>query len=86
MIQRALDGSYEIWAKAIYHKNLCDFDPSPYHAAVLLNRLNITTNITLEFPDLFDNALSPHPPSPKWSVTIRDLWLQQDLGDFTETW
>jgi alpha-galactosidase len=87
MIRRALDGSYEIWAKPIYHKNnISNFNPLPFHAVVILNRLNITSNITLQFNDLFDNALSPHPPTPIWNVFIRDLWLHQDLGEFVETW
>jgi alpha-galactosidase len=95
MIRRAIDGSYEVWAKPIYHANMSQFydtnntprfSPSPFHAVVLLNRLNITSNITLEFNDLFDNKLCPHPPTPIWTVFIRDLWLHQDLGEFVETW
>ena len=95
MIRRALDGSHEIWAKPIYYENMSQvydtrntprFSPSPFHAVVLLNRLNITANITLEFNDLFNNYLSPHPPTPIWTVSIRDLWLHQDLGEFVETW
>lgn len=86
MIRRSLDGSYEIWAKPIYYENITNFSPLPYHAVVLLNRLNIYNNITLEFNDLFDNALSPHPPTPIWITHIRDLWLHQDLGVFTENW
>ena len=81
MIQRAMDGSYEIWAKALFHENNCS-----YHAVVLFNRSNQPTNITLQFEALFDNALSPHPPSPIWSVNIRDLWLHQDQGTFTHNW
>jgi alpha-galactosidase len=92
MIRRALDGSYELWAKPIYYENMSlfydapRFSPLPFHAVVLLNRLNNVANITLEFNDLFDNSLSPHPPTPIWTVSIRDLWLHQDLGDFVETW
>ncbi|CAF4681789.1 unnamed protein product [Rotaria sp. Silwood1] len=95
MIRRALDGSYEVWAKPIYYENMSliydinntpRFSPLPFHAVVLLNRLNITANITLEFNDLFDHRLSPHPPTPIWTVSIRDLWLHQDLGIFVETW
>jgi hypothetical protein len=95
MIRRALDGSYEVWAKPIYYENMLQFydtnitprfNPLPFHAIVLLNRLNITANITLEFNDLFDHKLCPHPPTPIWTVSIRDLWLHQDLGEFVETW
>ncbi|CAF1105186.1 unnamed protein product [Adineta steineri] len=95
MIRRAVDGSYEVWAKSIYHQNMSQFDsthhtlrftPPRFHAVVLLNRLNTTANITLDFKDLFGNALSPHPPYPIWTVSIRDLWLHQDLGKFNETW
>lgn len=95
MIRRALDGSHEVWAKPIYHGNMSHsydtyniphFSPLPFHAVVLLNRLDTTANITLEFNDLFDNALNPHPPTPTWTVAIRDLWLHQDLGEFVETW
>ncbi|CAF4216432.1 unnamed protein product, partial [Adineta steineri] len=79
----------------IYHENMSQFDstphtlrftPSRFHAVVLLNRLNTTSNITLDFKDLFGNALSPHPPYPVWTVYIRDLWLHEDLGKFNETW
>lgn len=97
MIRRALDGSYEIWAKPIYHESQSSlssfrsnvnlgFQPLPFHAVVLLNRLSTISNITLDFDDLFDHHLSPHPPTPTWIAHIRDLWLQQDLGAFTETW
>jgi len=95
MIRRAVDGSYEVWAKPIYHENMSQFyhtnntshfSPLPFHAVVLLNRLNITVNITLEFNDLFDNNLTPDPSTPIWTVLIRDLWLHQDLGEFVETW
>ena len=96
MIRRALDGSHELWAKPIYYEknmsafydtgNTPHFSPLPFHAVVLLNRLNNTANLTLEFKDLFDNALSPHPPTPIWTVSIRDIWLHQDLGKFKETW
>ncbi|CAF3250524.1 unnamed protein product [Rotaria sp. Silwood2] len=95
MIRRALDGSYEVWAKPIYYEHMSQvydttttprFSPLPFHAVVLLNRLNITANITLEFDDLFDHHLCPHPPTPIWTVSIRDLWLHQDLGEFVEIW
>ena len=95
MIRRALDGSYEIWAKPIYYEqvrqsietsNILRFTPSPLHAVVLLNRLNTTANITFQFDDLFDHRLCPHPPTPIWTVTIRDLWLHQEIGEFVETW
>ena len=63
------------------------FTPSPFHAVVLLNRWNVTNNITLEFSDLFDNnlCLSP-PPPPNWTAFVRDLWLHEDLGEFVQTW
>jgi hypothetical protein len=48
--------------------------------------LNTTANITLEFSDLFDNNLTPGPPTPICTVLIQDLWLHQDLGEFSETW
>jgi alpha-galactosidase len=95
MIRRAIDGSTEIWAKPIFHANMShsyhtnnrhQFIPSPFHAVVLLNRLNIIKNITLEFDDLFDNNLCPDPSTSMWNVVIRDLWLHQDLGEFTDTW
>ncbi|CAF0985318.1 unnamed protein product [Adineta ricciae] len=95
MIHRAVDGSYEIWAKPIYHENTSQiqtaihslgFTPLPRHAVVLFNRRDSITNITLEFDDLFDHRLSPHPPTPTWTASIRDLWLHEDLGQFTETW
>ncbi|UJR16593.1 hypothetical protein I4U23_003493 [Adineta vaga] len=95
MIHRALDGSYEVWAKPIYHENMSQihtvnnsprFTPLPFHAVVLLNRRDMVSNITLEFNDLFDHRLNPHPPTPTWTASIRDLWLHQDLGQFIETW
>ena len=95
MIRRAIDGSYEVWAKPLYHensshlsdnKNRLRFTPLPFHAVVLLNRLNVTANIPLNFKDLFDHALSPHPPTPTWTASIRDLWLHQDLGEFVDSW
>ncbi len=95
MIRRATDGSYEVWTKPIYHGNTSQFydtnntlrfSPLPFHAVVLLNRLNIIANVTVEFNDLFDNNLTPSPPTPIWTVFIRDLWLHQDLGEFVETW
>lgn len=95
IIRRAIDGSYEVWAKPLYYENMPQspnsdntlrFTPLPLHAVVLLNRLNMTNNMTLQFKDLFDNALSPHPPSPTWTVSIRDLWLHEDLGEFVESW
>ncbi|CAF1281083.1 unnamed protein product [Rotaria magnacalcarata] len=95
MFQRAFDGSYEIWAKPIHYENMphfydqnhtLRFSPLPFHAVVLLNRLNITINITFEFNQLFGNNLSPHQPTPTWTVFIRDLWLHRDLGEFVDTW
>ncbi|CAF3110532.1 unnamed protein product [Rotaria sp. Silwood2] len=95
MIRRAFDGSYEIWSKPVYYENMSHFydtnnilhfSPLPLHAVVLLNRLNITANITFEFEELFGNNLSPHQPTPIWTVFIRDLWLHQDLGEFVDTW
>ena len=88
MISRASDGSYEIWGKAIYteQNNLSGFTPAPRHAVVFLNRLNITVDITLNFDDLFNNNLDRKPPTPNWTVVIRDLWLHQDLGRFEDTW
>jgi hypothetical protein len=46
----------------------------------VLHRLNTISNITLQFNDLFDNALSPHPSIPIWNGSVRDLGL------FVETW
>lgn len=95
MIQRSSDGSFEIWAKLLYHENIShlhdennkiNFNPLPFHAVVLLNRLNIANNITLTFDQLFGNNLSPHQPTPTLTVSIRDLWLHQDLGEFTDSW
>ena len=43
-------------------------------------------DITLNFDDLFDNNLDRKPPTPNWTVFIRDLWLHQDLGRFEDTW
>ncbi|CAF3327350.1 unnamed protein product [Rotaria socialis] len=95
MIRRAFDGSYEVWAKPLYYEHTPQFynidsaphfNPLPFHAVVLLNRLNTTANITFNFDDLFDHYLCPHPPTPIWTVSIRDLWLHQNLGTFVETW
>ena len=88
LISRALDGSYEIWGKAIYTEkhSMLGFTPAPRHAVVFLNRLNTTVDITLNFDDLFDNNLDRKPPTPNWTVFIRDLWLHQDLGRFEDTW
>jgi alpha-galactosidase len=86
IIQRASDGSYEIWAKPIYHENISQFSPLPFHAIVLLNRWNIPINITLDFDDLFGNNLNSNSLNSGWTVSIRDLWLHQDLGEFMDTW
>ena len=81
MISRALDGSYEIWGKAIYSgnirqngdaNNLSELSPAPCHAVVFLNRLNTALNITLNFDDLFNNNLSTKPPIPNCTVFIRE--------------
>ena len=95
MIRRAFDGSYEIWTKPIHYENMSHsqdtnytphFTSLPYHAVVLLNRLHTPVNITLVFDDLFGNNLCPGPPTPPWTVAIRDLWLHKDLGTFVDSW
>ena len=46
-------------------------------AVVLLNRANTTANITARWTDIGIKAGS--------NATVRDLWMKQDLGTFTDS-
>ena len=62
-----------------------DFRPLPLHAVVLLNRASFAQNLTLDFTDLFDHMLCPHPDRPPFTAEVRDAWRGETLGNFTSS-
>ena len=60
-----------------------DFHPLPYHAVVLFNRGDAVQDVFLDFDDLFDNKLCPHPDPPPFRAMVRDVWLGKDVGVYT---
>ena len=60
-----------------------DFHPLPYHAVVLFNRGERAQDVFLDFHDLFDHFLCPHPDPPPFRARVRDAWVGKDIGEFT---
>ena len=60
-----------------------DFHPLPYHAVVLFNRAERAQDVFLDFLDLFDHKLCPHPDPPPFRALVRDIWAGKDIGVFT---
>jgi hypothetical protein len=61
-------------APNVYAKPLGSFAGGQF-AVLLLNRLGVAQNLTVNWSDLGLN--------PATSATVRDLWAHQDLGNFT---
>ncbi len=100
LVKRTIDGTIEVWSRPIkaktssvkpdqYSSTSCEniFAPVPYtrFAVIIWNRLaTIQQNITLEFSDLYENFLNPHPKSPVWRVQIHDIWSDAEYGMWEE--